>query len=252
LIGIFIGMVPGIGSSVSNLVSYADVRRTDPHPESFGKGNPKGVVASESANSSSEGGAMATLLALGIPGGGMTAIMLSAFAMHNIVGGPRFIADQRPLVYAIVIGALIQTLLLIAVGIPFIYASSRIVRVPMRYLIPSVMTMAIFGAYALTGNASGPVTLFVFAVFGWFLQRFRFPVVGTVVGLMLGQLVESEMIRSYQVSGGDLTFIFQRPIAMVFFVLLVASLAIPWWRSRTRDKKAQTETPKELAAEKSR
>lgn len=234
LIGIFIGMVPGVGSSVSNLVSYADARRTDPNPETFGKGNPKGVVASEAANSSSEGGSLATLLALGIPGGGMTAIMLSAFAMHNIVGGPRFISDHRDMVYAVVIGALVGVLAMIVVGIPFIYAASRIVKVPMRFLIPSVMTLAIFGAYALTGNAAGPVTLFVFAIVGWFLQRFRFPVVATVVGLMLGQMVEVEMIRSYQISGGDPLYLFERPIALVFLALLIASLALPWWKERRR------------------
>lgn len=232
VIGILIGMVPGVGSSVANLVSYADARRTDSDPESFGKGNPKGLIASESANSSSEGGSMATLLALGIPGGGMTAILLSAFAMHNIVGGPRFIAEQRDLVYAIVMGALAEVLIMIVVGIPFIYLASRVVRVPMRILIPSVMVLAVLGAYALTGNGSGPVTLFVFAVFGWFLHRFNFPVVAMVVGLMLGRLVESEMIRSYQISGGDPTFLFERPIAMVFAVLLVASLAFPWWKQR--------------------
>ncbi|MEX2643500.1 MAG: tripartite tricarboxylate transporter permease, partial [Acetobacterales bacterium] len=104
VIGIVIGAVPGVGSSVSNLLSYAETRRRDPDPESYGTGNPKGVVAAESANSSSEGGSMATLLALGIPGGGGTAILLAAFATHNIVGGPKFLADHKDIVYAIIFG----------------------------------------------------------------------------------------------------------------------------------------------------
>jgi len=236
LVGVFIGIIPGVGASVSNLVSYADARRSDPDPDSFGKGNPKGVVASESANSSSEGGSMTTLLALGIPGGNATALLLSAFAMHNIIGGPRFIAEQRDLVYAIIIGNLAQAALLIVVGIPFVYAASRIVRVPMRFLIPSVMSVAIFGSYALTGNASGPVALLFFAILGWLMARFDFPVVATVIGLMLGDLVESELIRTYQISGGDLTYLFERPVAIVFLLLLLASLATPLLRRFRRHR----------------
>jgi putative tricarboxylic transport membrane protein len=238
LVGVFIGIIPGVGASVSNLVSYSDARRSDPDPDSFGKGNPKGVVASESANSSSEGGSMTTLLALGIPGGNATALLLSAFAMHNIIGGPRFIAEQRDLVYAIILGNMAQAALLIAIGIPFVYAASRIVRVPMRYLIPSVMSVAIFGSYALTGNASGPVALLFFAILGWLMTRFDFPVVATVIGLMLGDLVESELIRSYQISGGDLAYLFERPVAIVFLLLLFASLATPLLR-RFRRRRAE-------------
>jgi putative tricarboxylic transport membrane protein len=152
------------------------------------------------------------------------------FAMHNIIGGPRFIAEQRDLVYAIILGNLAQAALLIVVGIPFVYAASRIVRVPMRYLIPSVMVVAIFGSYALTGNASGPVALLFFAILGWVMSRFDFPVVATVIGLMLGDLVESELIRSYQISGGDLGYLFERPVAIIFLILLLASLATPLLR----------------------
>jgi putative tricarboxylic transport membrane protein len=240
LVGVFIGIIPGVGASVSNLVSYSDARRSDPDPSSFGKGNPKGVVASESANSSSEGGSMTTLLALGIPGGNATALLLSAFAMHNIIGGPRFIAEQRDLVYAIILGNMAQAALLIVIGIPFVYAASRIVRVPMRYLIPSVMSVAIFGSYALTGNASGPVALLFFAILGWLMTRFDFPVVAAVIGLMLGDLVESELIRSYQISGGDLTYLFERPVAIVFLLLLLVSLATPLFRRLRRRKAAAT------------
>lgn len=227
LVGVFIGVIPGVGASVSNLISYSEARRTDPNPETYGSGNPKGVVAAESANSSSEGGSMTTLLALGIPGGGGTALLLSAFAMHNIVGGPRFIAENRDLVYAIILGNMAEVVLLAIIGIPFVFIASSIVRIPMRFLIPSVMTLAIFGSYAIQGNASGPVTLLAFAIFGWLLTRFGFPVVAAVIGLMLGNMVEAEMTRSFQMSGGDLAFILERPVAMVFLLLLIASLASP-------------------------
>ncbi len=239
IIGVIIGIVPGVGSSVSNLVSYSEARRTDPDPESFGKGNPKGVIAAESANSSSEGGSMTTLLALGIPGGGATAILLSAFMMHNVVGGPRFLREETDVVYAIIFGNLIQTVLLFFLGIPFIYAASRIVRVPIRILAPSVLSMAVLGAYALTGNMSGPYTLVGCAIFGWFLTRFGYPVTAMVIGLMLGPMVESELLRAYQLSGGHIGYILQRPLALVFLLLIVLSLASPVLKRRFQALRAR-------------
>ncbi|MEX2643499.1 MAG: tripartite tricarboxylate transporter permease [Acetobacterales bacterium] len=236
-IGIIVGAVPGVGSSVSNLLSYAETRRTDPNPASFGTGNPKGVVAAESANSSSEGGSMATLLALGIPGGGGTAILLAAFATHNIVGGPKFLADHKDIVYAIIFGNFIQALLLLGIGLAFIHVASGIVKVPLRLLVPSVMVLSSFGAYSITGNLSGPVTLLVFSLLGWLLARYDYPVAATVVGLLLGRLVESELLHSYQLSAGEVSFLLQRPVAMVFLFLLVASLLAPFlrqWRGRSR------------------
>lgn len=227
IIGTLIGVIPGVGSSVSNLIAYSAAQRADKDPESFGTGNPKGLIAAESGNSSSEGGALTTLLALGIPGGGATAIMLSAFTMHNVVGGPRFITDHRDVVYAIILGNFVQTFILILVGLPFIYFASRIVRVPMRLLIPSVLSMCALGAYALTGNMMGPYVVLVFSLLGWLLVKFDYPVAATVVGLMLGRLAETSLIRSYQMSGGDISLILERPMALVLAVLIVLSVGWP-------------------------
>ena len=105
-----------MGSSIANLIAYMLTKKRDADPESFGKGNPAGVVASDSANRTSEAGSMATLLALGIPGGGATAVMLAAFAMHNITGGPQFIREEKDIVYAIIFATLGQAILLIGLA----------------------------------------------------------------------------------------------------------------------------------------
>ena len=165
-IGVFVGAVSGVGSSVANLLSYIATKKRDPDPDSFGKGNPAGVVASEAANSTSEAGSMATLLALGIPGGGATAVMLAAFAMHNITGGPQFIREQTDIVYAIIFANFGQAFLLIVLGLIFIPILANVVKVPMTYLVPSVLSMAVFGAFGLTGDLSGPITVLVFSVVG--------------------------------------------------------------------------------------
>jgi putative tricarboxylic transport membrane protein len=143
-IGVIVGSIPGVGSSISNLISYAETRRNAPDSETFGQGNPKGVIAAEAANSSSEGGAMATMLALGIPGGGATAILLAAFAMHNVIGGPSYIANNKDVVYAIIFSNFAQAVLLLFVGLGFVYIASAVVRVPLRH-----------GALQLSGGRDG-------------------------------------------------------------------------------------------------
>jgi putative tricarboxylic transport membrane protein len=235
--GFIIGAVPGVGASVANLISYAEARRTDPDPASFGKGNPKGVVASESADSSAEGGSMVTLFALGIPGGGGTAVLLAAFAMHNVTGGPRFIADNKEIVYAIIFGNLAQELLLAVVGLFFIRIAVIIVKVPIRVLVPSVLALATAGSFAMTGNIDGAITLAVFSVIGWVLARYDYATPAAVVGLLLGKLVEGEFVRSHQISGGDITFLLGRPIALGILVLILLSLLAPLVTARLRNRR---------------
>lgn len=224
LIGVFIGAVPGVGSSIANLISYMIAKKQDADPKSFGQGNPAGVVASESANSTSEAGSMATLLALGIPGGGATAVMLAAFAMHNITGGPQFIREQTDIVYAIIFANFGQAILLIGLGLLFIPLLANVVKVPMNYLVPSVLAMAVFGAFGLTGNMSGPITVMVFSLVGWLFKRFDYSVPAAVVGILLGGMAEESMIYTYQISGGLWTYIFERPITIFILLLLGVSL----------------------------
>lgn len=226
IIGIIIGAVPGVGSSVGNLIAYAETKRTSKDSATFGKGNPKGVVAAEAAVASAEGGSMATMLSLGIPGGGATAILLAAFLMHNIVPGPNFIQTQKPMVYAIILNNMVQALLLLVVGIAFIYVACNVVKVRTRYVLPAILVIAVMGTYAVEGSITGPITLFAFSIIGFALVKFEYPVAAVVVGLLLGRMLETELLRSYQLSGGDLLYIIHRPAAMAIVVLMGFSLAM--------------------------
>lgn len=234
LIGVLIGAIPGVGSSVANLVSYSETRRRAKDPASFGTGNPHGVAASESANSSSEGGSMVSLFALGLPGGAGTAVLLAAFTMHNITGGPRFLREQQDVVYAVILANLAQAALLFVVGIILIRLLSIIVQVPLRYLIPTVLSMAAFGAYGLTGTMAGPITLLVFAMVGWALRKYDYSVPAAVIGLLLGRMAEGELLRSYQISGGSLGYVLERPVTLILLALLLASLFLPFLLERLK------------------
>jgi len=236
VIGIVIGAVPGVGSSVGNLIAYAETKRTSKDSATFGKGNPKGVIAAESAVASAEGGSMATMLALGIPGGGATAILLAAFMMHNIVPGPRFIETQKDMVYAIILNNIVQAVVLLFVGIVFIYAASNVVRVRTRYILPAILVIATMGTYAVEGSVSGPITLFVFSLIGFALVKFDYPVAAVVVGLLLGRMLETEFLRSYQLSGGDPLYIFERPGALAIVAIMIFSMLMTAWGKRRQAK----------------
>lgn len=231
-LGALIGAVPGVGAAVACLVSYGEAKRQARDSDSFGKGNPKGVVASESANSSSEGGAMATMFALGLPGGGATAVMLGAFSLHGLTGGPTFMAQHLDWVYMVVFGALAQIILLWFVGLLYTYFAARAITLPTHVLVPSITLMALLGSFALTSSFLGPVVMVVFAVIGWWMKSFNYPVAATVVGLILGKLAEGNLLRSYQLGGGNLTILFTRPISATLFAFIVGSLIWSAVRSR--------------------
>lgn len=235
VIGAIVGAVPGVGSSVANLVAYGEARRTSRHPDDFGKGAPEGVAAAESANSSSEGGSMTALLALGIPGGAATAVLLAAFSFHNLVGGPDFIRDQSDVVYSIILGNLGQVALLAIVGLLSLQILGMVIKVPLSYLIPAVLALCAWGGYGITGTVAGPVTVVAFAALGWLMRRYNYPVAATVIGLLLGRMLEGEMVRTIQVSGGNpLAYLFERPIALLLVALFIASVVAPplWKRYR--------------------
>jgi len=167
---------------------------------------------------------MATLLALGIPGGGATAVMLAAFAMHNITGGPQFIREETDIVYAIILANFGQAFLLIALGLMFIPLLANVVKVPMTYLVPTVLSMAVFGSFGLTGDLSGPITVLIFSVIGWLFKRYGYSVPAAVIGILLGGMAEDSVIYSYQISGGQWSYLLERPIAVVILVMLFLSL----------------------------
>jgi putative tricarboxylic transport membrane protein len=237
IVGIIMGMVPGVGASVANLISYAEAKRAAPDGDTFGTGNPKGVIAAEAAVASGEGGAMSTMLALGIPGHGSTAILLAAFAMHNVVAGPSFVRQHRDMVYAIILSNIIQAMALFAVGLVFIYAASNVVRVRSRHILPIILVISVMGTYSIDGTVVGPITLFIFAIIGVAMVRYKYPVSATVVGLLLGRMLETQLILSYQLSRGSLSYLLQRPGAMGILAVMILSLSMTVWSKHRHAKR---------------
>lgn len=231
-IGGLIGMMPGVGASISNLISYNQTRDADPAPERFGTGVPEGVVAAESANSSSEGGSMLTLLALGIPAGAATAILYAVFTVNNITGGPRFYAENKDIVYAIVLNNMVQAVLLFVVGLVCIRLFAALVKVPNKVLVPAVLALAIVATYIAAGSMVGPITAAIGGVLGWLMARNNYSRTSLVVGLLLGRQFEQEALRTLQISNGDLGFLLERPIALAMLAIFAATIVLAVRRKR--------------------
>lgn len=232
IIGAVIGIVPGVGSSVANLVSYERTRLTSADRSSFGKGNPHGVIAAESANSSSEGGSMATLLALGIPGSGGTALLLGAFSIHGVAAGPRYFTENKDVVYAIILNNIVQTFLLILVGALIINICASLVRVSNKILVPAVLSIAMVGSYSVTNSMAGPITFILFSGLGWMMRRYGYSLPAMVIGMFLGANVESEAVRSLQISAGKITYILDRPVSMILLLLIIIPFLWPMVKKR--------------------
>jgi len=163
--------------------------------------------------------------------------MLSAFTLHGIMVGPRFVADHTDMVYALIFANIIQGLLLIIIGLLLLRLILLMVKVPIRYLVPSVFVLAIFGAYITTSDISGPLTLVLCSILGWVMTKYKYPVAATVVGLLLGGMAEDSLIQVSQLTAGfRWQFISDRPIALMLFALIILALiyrpAKQYWQHR--------------------
>lgn len=231
IIGIFIGAIPGVGATVGSLISYETARRTSRNPEAYGKGEPDGIIAAESANNASEGGAMATMLALGIPGGAATAILIGALTIQGIVPGPRLIYEHQDVIYGLLAAEMLEQILLLVVGFVVAAGFLRIIYTPYSILVPAVLTMCYIGAFSVRNAGFDAGLLIACGVLGWLMKREGYPVVAVVIGLMLGSTADGELIRLFQLYSGNMSVFWTSPICIVLIFATCMSLAAPIWSS---------------------
>ncbi|MFC0273389.1 tripartite tricarboxylate transporter permease [Metabacillus herbersteinensis] len=226
-IGTFIGMIPGAGADIAAFVAYNETKRFSKSKEQFGKGEPRGVAAPESANNAVTGGAMIPLLTLGIPGDAVTAVLLGAFMVQGIQPGPMLFETNGPLVYTLFIGMLLANLLIIIIGLPGIRLFTKILLVPKAVLTPLIFVLCIVGAYSLGNSYFDVLVMFIAGVIGYFMSRYDFPASPLILGLILGPMMESNLRRSLVMSEGDISIFFTRPISAVLLVIAIITLFTP-------------------------
>jgi len=222
--GVLMGMIPGVGEFTSQFLAYTTARRTSKTPEQFGKGAPEGLIASEAANNAVPGAAMIPLLALGIPGEALTAMMLSVFYVHNVVPGPGLFQNEMDFVVAIYLALLILNVMVIV----FLLFSTRqllkVIEIPTRFLGVSILTLSFVGVYSLRNSAVDCAIAAVFGVFGYVLKRLNLPIVPIILGMVLGGIMEPKLRTSMMRVKEPYDFI-DRPIAMILFIIILLVLA---------------------------
>jgi putative tricarboxylic transport membrane protein len=238
-IGIVIGVLPAIGGSAANIMAYDQAKKFSKRPEKFGTGIPEGIVASEASNSANVAGSLMMIMAFGIPGDAVTAVMMGALTIHGIQPGPLFISQHPKIAYGIYASYLIALPLMIAVVWIGSKAWLRIIMMPKSILIPIVLVLCVIGAYALSNSMNDVYVLALFCVIGYAMVKARIPLAPLILGVVLGDQIEANLIQAVSTDANPWLFI-TRPISGGLLAASVASVALAIWQHNRINRKAAT------------
>jgi putative tricarboxylic transport membrane protein len=227
--GGLVGPLPGAGPSIAAFLSYAFEKRVSRHPERFGKGAVEGISAPEAANNAAVQTAFIPTLALGIPGSASTAVILGALMIHGIIPGPRFIPSYPEMYWGLIVSFWIGNIFLLVLNVPLIGLWVRILQVPYRYLYPTIVALVCVGAYSFNQNPFDVILLLFFGIVGYGLKLAGYEPAPLLIGYILGPMVEENLRRALQSSGGSFLALFERPITAVLLVLCIALVAWMMW-----------------------
>ena len=230
LIGIGIGILPGIGGGTSNILAYVVAKNQSKHPELFGTGIMDGVVASESSNNASIGGAMIPLLTLGIPGDAVTAILLGGFTLHELTPGPLLFTDHADLVYAIFAAMVIASVMMILVEFYGLRIFVKILAVPKHVLLAVVFTLCAVGAYGNSSRVFDVGAVLLFGVIGYMFSCFNIPSAPFILGFILGGTAETYLRRGLMLSKGNWMPFITKPISCTFIILSLCVIGFTVYR----------------------
>ncbi|MDX2314168.1 MAG: tripartite tricarboxylate transporter permease [Gammaproteobacteria bacterium] len=226
-IGTFIGILPAEGATIASMIGYSEARRWSKNKDEFGKGSIEGIAGAEAANNAATGGAMVPTMVLGIPGSGTTAVILVGLMVHGLRPGPYLFTEQVDTVYQIFGAMLLANFMFMAMGLYAAKVFARISLVPTPILWPIVFALSVIGAYALSSSLLDVWIVLVFGVLGFFARRHGFAVAPIAVGLILGEMVETNLQNSLKMFDGEWWLIFTQPLATLFLVLAFLGLCGP-------------------------
>lgn len=230
LIGTGIGILPGLGAAISNLIAYSVSKKTSKHPERYGTGCIDGLIASETANNATSGGALIPLLTMGIPGDAGTAMLLAAFMLQGITPGPLLFDTHANVIYAMFAILIVSNIMMILIQIFGLPVFLKMLKVPKNILLPVVMVLASVGAFAVNNRIFDVWAILLFAIVGYGLSRFDFPAAPIVLGFVLGPIIELNFRRGMMSAYGSFWNFFTRPISgtvlVITLLLIVLKIAL--------------------------
>jgi putative tricarboxylic transport membrane protein len=239
-IGIILGVIPGIGTGVSNFISYSIVKRMSKYGDQFGKGAPQGVIASEATDNAVTAATLVPTLALGIPGSGTMAVVLAQFYIQGIQPGPNVLTRNGPEAMAAIIAIIVASLLILPIGVLMTAPLVQITKVPVKYLVPVVIVLALTASVAYRGQLFDMFVCIAFGFLGFLMRLHGFPVIPLILGLILGPMLEEHLTRALALGRSQLGYFFDSPTAIVLWCILaavIAYLAISAGRNRAKAKR---------------
>jgi putative tricarboxylic transport membrane protein len=223
--GVFLGMIPGTGEFTAQFMSYTYAQKTSKTPDEFGKGSPEGLIASEAANNAVPAAAMIPLLALGIPGEALTAMMLSVFYVHNVIPGPQLFQNNIDLVYGLYFALIALNVIVVIFLLFSTNLLTKVIRIPTRFLGVMILLLSFVGVYSLRNSLTDCMIATVFGVLGLILKRLNLPIVPIILGMVLGGIMEVKLRSALPRLKTPFDMI-DRPIAAIIFALIILVFVI--------------------------
>ncbi|MBL6778246.1 MAG: tripartite tricarboxylate transporter permease [Paracoccaceae bacterium] len=223
-VGFFCGILPGIGATLAAFMGYGEAVRWSKNKEEFGKGKLEGVISSETANNAATGAAMIPLLALGLPGGALTAMMVAVFQMHDLEPGPLVFYNSPDLIWVVFSAMFYANLSILFIGLIETKTILYLLKIPFQFLAPMILMLASIGAYIGRGLVLDVIVMFVAGIVGFLLRRSGYSIPGIVLGLILGKIGEQNFAQGMQMVHYDLVTYFSRPICTILIVAGVLTL----------------------------
>lgn len=227
VIGFFVGILPGAGATIASAITYMTEKRISGNSDSFGKGDIRGVAAPEAANNASACGSFIPMLTLGVPGSGTTAVMIGALALYNITPGPAMFTEQPDIVWGLIAALLIANVLLLIMNIPMIGLFTRMLNIPLWFLVPAIAIVSAVGVYAVHSTTFDLMLMVGLGVFGYILRKMNFPMSPLILGFVLGEMLEQNLRRALSISNGNFEILWSSTIAQTLLVLGALVIIIP-------------------------
>ena len=231
IVGFFCGILPGIGATLAAFMSYGEAVRWSKNREEFGKGKLEGVISAETANNAATGAAMIPLLALGLPGGALTAMMVAVFQMHDLQPGPLVFMLSPDLIWIVFAAMFYANVSILLIGLLETKTILNLLKIPFQFLAPLILMLATTGAYISRGLVLDVMVMFLAGIMGYLLRRSGFSIPGIVLGLILGKIGEQNFAQGMQMVHYDLGTYFSRPICAILIFAGVVTLGSSIYRA---------------------
>ena len=240
ILGTLIGIMPGLGINAANFIAYVVEKNASKDPESFGTGNPKGLMAPETANNACTTAALIPAFGLGVPGSASAALFLSALMIHGLQPGYSFYNNNGNLFGTIIWGMLLAQLAFFVLGAAGAKYFAKITQVPNSMLVPIIMILCFVGSYSYRAELMDVVVMLAAGIAGYYLQKLKYPLACLILGMILGNLAEDNFSRAMLLSRNSLSIFFTRPISLVLVVLIIVSFGYPvikqYFKKKTSSK----------------